>query len=91
MYCGAQAVSAIAVETVSTCGAEYELEHQDDIIERRQFGIDGDARANHAKPLPRPFSGRPRIGARLYVRGNTRRFLQVTRVGWALYRERRPV
>lgn len=75
-----QAVSTIAVETLSKCGAEYEREHQDDIIERRQFGVDGDIRANHTKPLPRPFSGRPRIGARLYVRGNTRRFLMVSDV-----------
>ncbi|CAM9297184.1 unnamed protein product [Ectocarpus sp. 12 AP-2014] len=71
----AEVVSTIAVETLSKCGAEYERDHQDDIIERRQFGVDGDIRANHTKPLPHPFSGRPRIGARLYVRGNTRRFL----------------
>lgn len=72
-----QVVSAIALETLSKCGAEYEREHQDDILERRQFGVDGDIRANHTKTLPRPFLGRPRIGARLYVRGNTRRFLLV--------------
>ncbi len=72
-----QVVSAIAVETLSKCGAEYEREHQEDILERRQFGVDGDIRGNHTKPLPRPFSGRPRIGTRLYVRGNTRRFLLV--------------
>ncbi|CAB1102695.1 unnamed protein product [Ectocarpus sp. CCAP 1310/34] len=71
----AEVVSTIAVETLSKCGAEYEREHQGDVIERRQFGVDGDIRANHTKPLPHPFSGRPRIGARLYVRGNTRRFL----------------
>eukprot|EP00903_Cladosiphon_okamuranus_P014433 g13393.t1 len=71
----AKAVSAIALETLSKCGAEYEHEHQDDIIERRQLGVDGDMRANHNKPLPWPFAGRPRIGARLYVRRNTRRFL----------------
>lgn len=77
IYISCQVVSAIALETLSKCGAEYEREHQDDIIERRQFGVDGDIRANHNKPLPRPFAGRPRIGARLYVRRNTRRFLQV--------------
>lgn len=74
-----QVVSAIALEALSKCGAEYECEHQSDIIERRQFGVDGDIRANHNKPLPRPFTGRPRIGARLYVRRNTRRFLLVRR------------
>lgn len=73
-----QVVSAIAVECLSACGAEYEREHQDDVIERRQFGVDGDVRANHTKPLPRPFTGRPRIGARLFVRSNTRRFLLVS-------------
>lgn len=73
-----QVVSAIAVDTLSKCGAEYEREHQDDVIERRQLGVDGDVRANHSKALPRPFSGRPRIGARLYVRSNTRRFLLVS-------------
>ncbi|CAM9309283.1 unnamed protein product, partial [Hapterophycus canaliculatus] len=72
----AEVVSTIALETLSKCGAEYEREHEDDVIERRQFGVDGDFRANHSKPLPRPFSGRPRIGARLYVRNNTRRFLK---------------
>lgn len=60
------------------CGAEYESEHHDDVIERRQFGVDGDARANHNKSLPLPFVERPRIGARLYVRRNTRRFLLVS-------------
>lgn len=73
-----QVVSVIAVDTLSKCGSEYEREHQDDVIERRQFGVDGDVRANHNKPLPRPFSARPRIGARLYVRTNTRRFLLVS-------------
>ncbi|CAM9154418.1 unnamed protein product, partial [Pylaiella littoralis] len=71
----AKVVAAIAIATLSKCGAEYELDHQDEILERRQFGVDGDVRANHTKPLPRPFSGRPRIGARLYVRSNSRRFL----------------
>ncbi|CAM9489910.1 unnamed protein product, partial [Scytosiphon promiscuus] len=71
----AEVVSTVAIETLSKCGAEYEREHEDDIIERQQFGVDGDSRANHSKPLPRPFSRRPRIGARLYVRSNTRRFL----------------
>lgn len=72
-----QIVSSIALETLSLCGAEFESEHQDDVIERRQFGVDGDVRANHTKPLPAPFSERPRIGTRLYVRKNTRRFLLV--------------
>lgn len=38
--------------------------------------MDGDRRANLSKPLPAPFKERPRIGLRLFVRGNTRRFLK---------------
>jgi hypothetical protein len=57
------------------CGAEYEREHTEEIIERRQYGVDGDCRANHSAPLPPPFTERPRIGTRLYVRGLSRRFL----------------
>lgn len=47
-------------------------------MERRQYGVDGDARANHLKPLPPPFhaAGRPRLGTRFYVRGCCRRFLK---------------
>ncbi|CAM9789668.1 unnamed protein product, partial [Discosporangium mesarthrocarpum] len=72
----AEVMSTRALEALSLCGHEYEREHQDEVIERRQFGVDGDIRVNYAKPLPKPFKSRPRIGARLYVRGNTRRFLQ---------------
>ena len=72
----ADAVAAVALDAVSRCGAEYEKEHPDKIIERRQFGVDGDARCNHALPLPRPFAQRPRIGARLFVRGICLRFLK---------------
>lgn len=57
------------------CGKEYEDDHQNEIIERRQYGVDGDDRINLEKPLPPPFVERPRIGMRLYVRGNTKRFL----------------
>lgn len=46
----------------------YEEEHPEDIIEKRQYGIDGDTNIRLDKPLPAPFTGRPRIGVRLYVR-----------------------
>ena len=63
-----------AMEAVKNCGQQYEAEHPDEIIERRQFGVDGDSRCNHSGKLPQPFEQRPRIGARLFVRGNTKRF-----------------
>ncbi|CAM9216522.1 unnamed protein product, partial [Choristocarpus tenellus] len=72
----AKTVSTCAMEAIALCGLEYEREHQDGVVERRQFGVDGYLHANHAKSMPEPFKCRPRIGARLYVRGNTRRFIQ---------------
>jgi hypothetical protein len=45
-------------------------------MDRRQYGIDGDARVDYGKPLPAPFAGRPRLGTRLYVKGNARRILK---------------
>lgn len=71
----AETVANGALQCLKRCGQEYEDEHKDEIIERRQYGIDGDDRINLAKPLPKPFMERPRIGIRLYVRGNTKRFL----------------
>jgi hypothetical protein len=71
----AENVSSVALKCLETCGRQYESEHNDEIIERRQYGVDGDNRINLDKPLPAPFKGRPRIGMRLYVRGNTKRFL----------------
>lgn len=68
-------IQQIALTCLTTCGAQYEKDHPDDIIEKRQYGIDGDDRCNYDKPLPPPFTHRPRIGVRLYVRGNTKRFL----------------
>lgn len=68
-------IAQIALTCLSTCGSQYEAEHPDDIIEKRQYGIDGDERCNFEKSLPFPFTQRPRIGIRLYVRGNTKRFL----------------
>jgi len=68
-------VSSVALATLVRCGELYEEQHTDDIIERRQFGIDGDDRCNLDKPLPAPFTERPRIGIRIYTRGNTKRFI----------------
>lgn len=68
-------VADASMRCLKICGKQYEDEHQDDIIERRQYGVDGDNRINLDKPLPAPFTERPRLGMRLYVRGNTKRFL----------------
>ncbi|GMH56157.1 hypothetical protein TrRE_jg12906, partial [Triparma retinervis] len=66
----------MAIQAIEHCGGQYEAEHPDDIIERRQYGVDGDSRTNTEAPLPAPFEERPRLGARLFVRGNTKRFFK---------------
>lgn len=73
-----EAVAQRALTCLKLCGRQYEEEHPDDVIERRQYGVDGSDTNNIAmdRPLPAPFGfERPRIGVRLYVRGNTKRFL----------------
>ena len=47
---------------LSYCGHQYEEEHPEEIIERRQYGVDGDNNINLSKALPFPFTERPRIG-----------------------------
>ena len=71
-----QQVQDEALQCIEKCGLQYENEHQDDVIERRQFGVDGeydtiDYNHNH---LPKPFTRRPSLGARLFVRANSSRF-----------------
>jgi hypothetical protein len=70
-------VRNIALNCIRICGMQYEKEHYDEIVERLQFGVDGDSRCNHNDPLPRPFNGRPKLTERLFVRGNSKRFLEV--------------
>ena len=55
-------VSTKALSVLSFCGQQYEEEHPDEIIERRQYGVDGDNNINLSKALPFPFTERPRIG-----------------------------
>jgi hypothetical protein len=55
-------VSSSALSVLRRCGQQYEEEHHDEIIERRQYGVDGDDTMNFAKALPKPFTERPRIG-----------------------------
>jgi len=68
-------IRAFALSTVLLCGKQYESEHPDEIIERCQWGIDGDNRCNHQDVLPTPFTTRPPLGSRMFVRENSRRIL----------------
>lgn len=65
-----------AMAAVDNCGQQYEVENPDEIVERRQYGVDGDERCNHIDSLPQPFEQRPRIGSRFFVRNNTKRFFK---------------
>ena len=56
--CPKQKIQDIALRAISKCGEVYEAEHEEDVIERRQYGVDGDERCNHEKPLPLPFTER---------------------------------
>jgi hypothetical protein len=70
-------IRKIALNCIQICGLLYEEEHYDEIVERVQFGVDGDSRCNHIDSLPSPFEGRPKLAERLFVRGNSKRFLEV--------------
>ena len=71
-------IQRAAFDCIEKCGLQYECEHPDDIIERRQFGVDGDDTTDYDSNLPMPFLQRPSLGARLFVRANTCRiFLAV--------------
>ena len=61
----------LAIENI---GQQYETENSDSVIERRQFGVDGDTRCNSEEQLPHPFKVRTRLGSRLFVRSNRKRF-----------------
>ena len=65
-----------ALEILNTLGQEYESEHKEEILEKRQYGVDGSRDSNHDLPLPNPFKQRPRIGTRMYVRDVVSRFLK---------------
>lgn len=76
-----------SLDAIEALGAQYEAENPRDIIERRQYGVDGDVRCNHTN-LPPPFQGRPSLGARLFVRTNTRRFLTALLVELSSWRSK---
>ncbi|GFH60394.1 hypothetical protein CTEN210_16870 [Chaetoceros tenuissimus] len=63
-----------AMFAIENCGRQYEVEHPDEVIERKQYGIDGDSRCNYEGQLPEPIIQRPSIGSRLFVRSNSKRF-----------------
>lgn len=67
-------ISDHAIRAIEICGQHHESENPDDVIERRQYGVDGDERCNYDDPLPAPFKIRPRLGARMFIRNNTKGF-----------------
>ena len=67
-------VQNAALMCIEKCGEQYEHDNSDEIIERRQLGVDGDDTIDYNSNLPQPFTCRPSLGARLYVRNNTSRF-----------------
>lgn len=73
------AIARDAVATLARLGDRYEQEHGAEVLELKQYGVDGaNPSYNYTKPLPAPFAatgGRPSLGTRLYVRGRARRFL----------------
>lgn len=71
------AVHNAAIEVVDALGIQYEKEHHDEVIERKQYGVDGDKRVDRRRTYPAPFTGRPRLGARLWVRTSSPRFVKV--------------
>lgn len=71
---GNKNIQNTALSCIEKCGLQYEREHPDEIIERRQLGVDGEDTIDYNSGLPNPFTRRPSLGARQYVRANTARF-----------------
>lgn len=76
----AEEVRLVALAGLEVAGKEYASEARgDDVIDRLQYGVDGDGRANHDPAgLPWPFETRPSLGARMIVRAFCHRFLGPT-------------
>jgi hypothetical protein len=70
-------VSFAALTVLQGCGKQYEEEHYTEILEKKQYGMDAtNDRINLEKgSYPTPFTERPGLGMRYYVRGNSKRFL----------------
>lgn len=73
-------VRFVAIGGIEAAGKEFASEARgDDVIERLQYGIDGNQRANHdPSGIPWPFESRPPLGARLIVRAFVHRIIQPT-------------
>ncbi|OWZ21369.1 hypothetical protein PHMEG_0004084 [Phytophthora megakarya] len=70
-------ISGDALKTLEILGERYEREHGEEVLEIKQYGVDGkNPTYNYKAQLPAPFAGgRPSLGTRLFVRGRARRFL----------------
>ncbi|KAJ0404687.1 hypothetical protein ATCC90586_001237 [Pythium insidiosum] len=66
-----------ARETLAALGRMHEAEQGEEVLEMKQYGLDGrNPSFNYSKRLPPPFlDDRPSLGTRLFVRSRTRRFL----------------
>ena len=67
------ATQRAALQCLETCG---QREHPDEVLEKRQYGVDGEDAIDYNNELPAPFTARPGLGARLFVRANTDRFFR---------------
>ena len=71
-------IQAYSLKTLDMLGSNYESEHPENIVEKRQYAVDGaQGRANYEDPYPAPWGARPRRATRLYVREHVLRFLPV--------------
>lgn len=72
-----ESISNTAFEALEQMGKRYEEERGEEIIEMKQYNIDGSNPAfNYQQPLPSSFRNkRPSLGSKLFVRSRTRRFL----------------
>jgi hypothetical protein len=70
-------MTGLAMSTLRELGERYEREQGEEVLEMKQYGVDGkNATYNYMSALPSPFSaGRPSLGMRLFVRARTKRFL----------------
>ena len=69
-------VVAESLAAMEVLGKAYEDEYPNEVIEKRQYGVDGSRTVNRNAPPVPPFTKRPRVGARLWVRSHARRFLK---------------
>jgi hypothetical protein len=63
-----KAIADAAFRCLGVCGMQYEEENAESVLQQKQYGIDGDEHINLALPPPPPFTTRPSLGIRLYVR-----------------------